>query len=266
MYTKTERQQLITEKIISSVYSNHLKNGDRMPSENQLAAALDVSRVSVREVYAALELIGIVESRRGEGTFLKTDGGSDNMIFRLMLLALYNDTTDVSDVMEIRKVIETGMAEMAAAFRSDEDVKLLKKIIREMKTSADGSSLSRLDNELHAAIGAACGNTLLCSLSNMISSLIASSIKEHWNYIAFDSRQDTRQNTFEQHRELVEAIINKKPDTARQIMQQHLEFVSASLDRYKREFADYEDEIKQRARVSELSHKNDQKKRTGLNG
>ena len=47
MYTKEERQDLITEKIISSVYLNHLKNGDRMPSENQLANSLNVSRAAV---------------------------------------------------------------------------------------------------------------------------------------------------------------------------------------------------------------------------
>ena len=254
MSSKTERQRLITEKIISSVYTNNLKNGDMMPSENQLANALNVSRVSVREVYSALELMGIVESRRGEGTFLRTNADSDNMIFRVMLLALYNDNTEVSDIMEIRKIIETGTAERTAVFCSADDIKSMKKIIKEMKDCSDGFRLSRLDNELHSVIAKASGNALLCRLSGIISSLIVSSIKEHWNYILFDPKHDTRQKTFEQHRELVGAIIKRDPIRARNIMQEHLEFVSASLERYKSEFADYEDKIRQQARISELSH------------
>ena len=253
MYSKEERQGLITEKIISSVYMNHLKNGDRMPSENQLSNALNVSRAAVRQVYAALELIGIVESRRGEGTFLKVGMGADNMILRLMMLTIYNDQSDVTEIMEIRKIIETGIAEKSAQFRTDEDVRLLKRIIKEMKNCTDGNRLSELDNELHSAIGSSCGNTLLCNLSGIISSLVISSIREHWNYILFDTRMDTRQRTFEQHRELVDAIIDRKPNSAKLLMQEHLEFVCMSLDRYKKEFADYEADIQRQARITEMS-------------
>ena len=63
MYSKKERHELITEKVITSVYANHLKYGDKLPSENQLSNALDVPRASIREVYNALDIFGIVESR-----------------------------------------------------------------------------------------------------------------------------------------------------------------------------------------------------------
>lgn len=256
MYSKEERQDIITEKIISSVYMNHLKNGDRMPSENQLSNTLNVSRAAVRQVYDALELIGIVESRRGEGTFLKVGMGADNMILRLMMLTIYNDQSDVSEIMEIRKIIEIGIAERAAQYRTDADVRLLRKIVKEMQKCTDGNRLSELDNELHSAINNSCGNTLMCSLSGIISSLVISSIREHWNYILYDSRMDTRQKTFEQHRELVDAIINRKPNVARLLMQEHLDFVSMSLDRYKKEFASYEADIQRQARIAELSREN----------
>ncbi len=253
MLSKTERQRLITEKIISSVYTNNLKNGDRMPSENQLANALNVSRVSVREVYSALELIGIVESRRGEGTFLRTNADSDNMIFRMMLLALYNDNTDVYEIMEIRKIIETSTAERAAMFSTTEDIRRMKRIVKEMKDCTEGTRLSELDNELHSVIAGASGNALLGRLSGIISSLVVSSIKEHWNYIVFDSKPDTRRKTFEQHNELVNAIVRRDSAEAKRIMQEHLGFVSSSLDRYKHEFAEYEDKIKQRVRIKTLT-------------
>lgn len=253
-YSKTERQRLITEKIISSVYANRLKTGDKMPSENQLSQALNVPRASVRQVYGALELVGIVESRRGEGTFLKAGMGGDNMIFTLMMLALHDDKTDVPDIMEIRKIIETGIAEKAARCRTESDVRVLRRIIREMRNCTDGNRLSELDNELHSAIGGACGNELLSSLSGIISAITIRSIREHWKYILFDRKMDTRQKTFEQHRELVDAIVNRKPSIAKLVMEEHLEFVCMSLDRYKLEFADYEAQIQTKARAARLSY------------
>ena len=129
MYTKRERHDLIAERIISSVYMNHLKNGDKMPSENRPASALNVSRASVREVYGALDIVGVVESRQGEGTFLKTSEDGNNMIFRILMLALFNDRTDVYDIMEVRKIIETGIAEKAAQYRTDEDVRIIRNCI-----------------------------------------------------------------------------------------------------------------------------------------
>ncbi len=253
MYSKKERHELITEKVITSVYANHLKYGDKLPSENQLSNALDVPRASIREVYNALDIFGIVESRRGEGTFLKSGDGGNEMIFKIMMLALYNDNTDVYEIMEIRKIIETGIAEKAAQFRSDEDVRQLRKCIKEMKNCNDGNRLSELDNILHSTIGKACGNPLLSNLSEIISSLTISSIKEHWNYITFDKNKDSRQQTYEQHKELVDAIINRKPNLAKMLMEEHLDFVCTSLERYKKRFAEYETEIKTRARVAEMS-------------
>lgn len=255
MYTKRERHDLIAERIISSVYMNHLKNGDKMPSENRLASALNVSRASVREVYGALDIVGVVESRQGEGTFLKTSEDGNNMIFRILMLALFNDRTDVYDIMEVRKIIETGIAEKAAQYRTDEDVRIIRNCIKEMKNCNDGNRLSELDNILHSAIGNACGNALLSNLSGIISNLTISSIKEHWNYIIFENKPDNRQRTYEQHRELADAIINRKPSIAKLVMEEHLDFVCTSLERYKKKYAEYEQEIKARARVSELSNK-----------
>ena len=100
--------------------------------------------------------------------------GADNMILRLMMLTIYNDQSDVSEIMEIRKIIEIGIAERAAQFRTDGDVKILKKIVKEMQKCTDGNRLSELDNELHSAINNSCGNTLMCGLSGIISSLVIS--------------------------------------------------------------------------------------------
>ena len=144
------------------------------------------------------------------------------------MLMLYNDSVTTDNIMELRKILEVGIAEKAATSRTEKDIKDLRRCIEAMEKCDDGSILSELDNELHSIIGHSCGNYLLMSL-------VIKSIQEHWNYIITDKSRATKKKTFEQHKELVESIINKKPYIAKVIAQEHLEFVEESLDRYKRE-------------------------------
>ncbi len=88
--SKEERYELITDKILSIIYDGHMKKGDKMLSENQMAKKLGVSRAHVREVYSALSIVGVMESRRGEGTFFKTSDSS--ALFKILLLLLYDES------------------------------------------------------------------------------------------------------------------------------------------------------------------------------
>ncbi len=229
-----ERYELILNKLIQYLYSGSMKKGRKLPSENQMAKILGVSRGSIREVYRALNFFGLLESRRGEGTFLRNS--NNEMFVQVMMLMLYNDSSTLKDIMELRKILEIGTAEKAALNRTDEDVRKLKDILRRMeKHSDDGNMLSALDAELHNTIGHCSGNPLLTSIQDIISGLVIMSIKEHWNYIIFDKSKATKRITFEQHKELVDSIIRQKPYIARVIAQEHVTFVEESLERYKKE-------------------------------
>jgi len=74
--SKEERYDVIVDQILNMIYEGNIKSGDKMFSENQMAKKLGVSRAHIREVYSALSIIGVLESRRGEGTFFKTSNSS----------------------------------------------------------------------------------------------------------------------------------------------------------------------------------------------
>ncbi len=233
--SKEERYEMIVDRIINLIYEGKIKSGQKMFSENQFAKMLGVSRANVREVYSALAIFGILESRRGEGTFLNNKG--NNSLFKLLFLTIYNDDVSVDDILELRKIIEVGIAEKAAANRTEKDIRDLKKCIHKMEECDDGAGMSQLDNELHSIIGRSSGNFILMSLSDIVSGLVNKSIREHWNYIVSDKNRTTKRKTFEQHKELVDSIINKKPYIAKVIAQEHLEFVVESIERYRKEYA-----------------------------
>lgn len=119
--SKEERYEMIIDKIINLIYEGKIKSGQKMFSENQFAKMLGVSRANVREVYSALAIFGILESRRGEGTFLNNKG--NNSLFKLLFLTIYNDDVSVDDILELRKIIEVGIAEKAAANRTEKDIR-----------------------------------------------------------------------------------------------------------------------------------------------
>src|SRR3990172_1199170 len=79
---KTRVSQDIIEQVRDLVTSGRLKPGDRLPSERELSQALSVSRSSVREAVRAMESLGLIEARAGEGTFVASPSGSHGKIGR----------------------------------------------------------------------------------------------------------------------------------------------------------------------------------------
>ncbi|MCI8342257.1 MAG: FadR family transcriptional regulator [Firmicutes bacterium] len=231
--TKQERYELILDTIIQMISEGKMKNSSKLFSENQMAKKLGVSRAHVREVYSALSIFGILESRQGEGTFFKKMDGT--MAYKMLFIMLFQGSVSADQIMEVRQVVEVGTAEKAAINRTETDVYELRQCIELMKGCEDKEKLSQLDNRLHSVIGRACGNPMLVGLSNIISGVVIEAIREHWNYIVFEKNSEIRRITFEQHRELVDSIINKKPYIAKVVAQEHLMFVVESLKRYRQQ-------------------------------
>ncbi|MBR5468582.1 MAG: FadR family transcriptional regulator [Firmicutes bacterium] len=231
--SKEERYDVIVDQILNMIYEGDIKSGDKMYSENQMAKKLGVSRAHIREVYSALSIIGVLESRRGEGTFLKSAGNS--AVFKILMLMLYDDSLSMKEMIELRKVIEVYIAEKAATNRTEKDIRDMRRCIQAMENCNDSKEMSALDTELHSLIGRSCGSNLLMNLSRIVSGLVMKIIEEHWQYIIGDKNVAAKQKKFEQHRDLVDAIANKKPYIAKVIAQEHLEYVAESLERYGKE-------------------------------
>lgn len=189
-------------------------------------------RQHVRDVYNALSILGVVESRQGEGTFFKS--ADNEKAYNILFIMMHMGGTTIDEIMEVRKIVEIGVAEKAAINRTTDDVRKMMNCVAKMENCNDSAMLSRLDGELHSIFAKATGNSLLMGLTQVISGYTIRAIKEHWKYIIQDKDPAVKRRTFEQHNDLVEAIINKKPYIARVIASEHLSFVEGSLERYKK--------------------------------
>ncbi|WP_062355148.1 FadR/GntR family transcriptional regulator [Bacillus kwashiorkori] len=96
----------VVEKLKEIIDEQQLRTGDKLPSERDLAVQLNVGRSSVREAFRALELLGLIETRRGEGTFI-ADFRNHRLVEILSGFILRNDVAK-NDVLDMVNLIEIG--------------------------------------------------------------------------------------------------------------------------------------------------------------
>ncbi|MFI9595270.1 FadR/GntR family transcriptional regulator [Nonomuraea sp. NPDC052265] len=141
------------------ITEGHWPVGTRLPGENALAKALGVGRSTVREALRALAGAGLVRARQGSGVFVIASEPVQDWPARLRRAA-------ITDVYEVRMMVETQAARLAAARRTDEDVTAMEAALQARERAAGGDDAAFVDADiaLHAAVVAAAGNPVLTDL------------------------------------------------------------------------------------------------------
>lgn len=131
----------IVKKIREIIETDQLKPGDKIPSERELAERLHAGRSSVREALRALELLGLIETRRGEGTFLRDASG--NQLVQVLGTFVLQDDKARKDVRETKYLIELDCLRLVSLRNNDERLIQLKHEMENTQLS-DGSFFDKL--------------------------------------------------------------------------------------------------------------------------
>lgn len=110
----------IVNQLRMMIERNNLKSGDKLPSERELSERLNVGRSSVREALRALELLGLIETRRGEGTFIRDFEG--HQLVQLLSTFILQDDKAKRDIMETKYLIELDCLWLTIHKSSDEQL------------------------------------------------------------------------------------------------------------------------------------------------
>jgi DNA-binding FadR family transcriptional regulator len=220
MRTAGER---VAERFVTAIALGEFVSGQRLPTERELAAMLEVSRTTVREAIQRLQASGYVRTRRGRGggTFVAADRGpdSDEMIRRTLLPAWQ----ELNELLEFRQLIEKLIARTAAERRDEQDVAAIRKAVDSYAkaTTRDASRLA--DHALHQAIAAATHNRHLGELSARIRREVS---------LGFDAEPysaEVHLRAVRQHPVLAEAVISASPDRAAQLAAEHFSLTEKML-------------------------------------
>lgn len=215
-------RQSVQESIMDYVVHGGLQPGDPLKPETELARELGVSRNSVREAVKGLESVGVLETRRGTGLFLREfsfDSLVDNLPYGLM-----SDVQDLAELLEIRRILETGMIDAVAKHRTEEQVQQLKQVLDDMRSRAEmGQSFPQEDREFHRLLFSQVGNKTLLKLLDVFW-LGFKKAAEHVNLIDEDPLR-----TYRSHAEIVESLIAEDSEGARTALDRHYMWVTERL-------------------------------------
>ena len=205
----------IVRQVKAMIADGKLKGGDRLPPERDLAEKFVVSRTSVREALRALESLGLVEIRPGEGTFVR-QVSIDTLIEPLALL-MVSQREAIGELFEARRLLEPSLAALAATRATPEEIQEMERILDEQgKEVASGRTGLAQDAQFHAAIGAAAHNRAITRIAHGIMDLLTQSREDSLNTPGRPTR------SHEDHRRILAAIGRRDADGARAAMLEHI--------------------------------------------
>ncbi len=221
----TKVYEQVIEQIKNMIVDGILKKGDKLPSERELVEHLQVSRTSIREALRALQIIGIVECRQGEGNYIKQS--FENSLFEPLSIMFMLQKSNPEEIIELRKIIEVETAAIAAERITDEELENIKNLINELIVCKDEKDSVKIDRKFHYEIAQASKNFLILNMLNAMSSLMDSFIEDARKKILIDEKNI--EILVKQHEDIYEALKKRSPMEAAEAMKNHLHFTNECM-------------------------------------
>lgn len=205
---------VVIDSIKESLIQKRLKPGDLLPCENELCEQLKVSRSPVREAMKILSAYGIVEIKRGEGTYV-AKGANSNMFMPLLFRILVQDH-DMNALIEVRQMLEESIVRLVIAHAQDNEIAALENIAAEFASAlripdADGAERARtLDLHFHRTMAAYTHNAIVEGIYGFVMELFEPSI---------DPRAE---GVVEAHATILQGLTQRDVDVAMRGMKDHL--------------------------------------------
>ncbi len=207
----------ITNLLTRSLLSKQLKPGDKLPTEAELAQTLKVGRNSVREAIKMLSSLGVIEIRRGVGTFISNVLNA-SVLHPLIVSLVYRLGTSM-ELWELRVLVEAGVVELAIEKASPEDLVALEQANERIRHALavhprDIGRVRDLDLAFHRRLLDATRNPLVAELGEAIYTLFFASIEKS---LAGDPA-----SAYQNHQLILDAVRDKRREEARQLVTRSL--------------------------------------------
>ena len=205
----------------SFIQKGNYAPGMVLPTERELAEAFGVGRPAIRESIKALTILDVLESRRGDGTYLKSmDGLRTGWPAKVDL-----STKDFNllDLLEVRKMFEPKAAKLAASRATEPHLRRIEAHCVKVQLSTSWEAVAEHDLHLHTAIIEAAGNPILSELNRVLTRLL------HRSREITGTRAPDRTQMLDSHSRIVDAILKAEGDEAEKAMLDHLNQVGLDL-------------------------------------
>lgn len=204
-------------QILERIVSGDLQEGDKLPSENEIARSFGVSRPVIREALTRLQADGLVYSRQGAGSFVKSRPPEG--------LIKFADASDVAGLLkcfEARLPFEGAAASLAAQRATAPDIALIEKSLHVLEAALASDGIAdNADYDFHMAIAKATGNEFFVSIMSSLHTSMISGIQVALKITKRGSKERLAK-VCEEHRAIFDAIATGDPEAADLAMRYHV--------------------------------------------
>lgn len=226
---RRSRVDEVVDGLFDDIVARRLVADQALPSENDLGERFDVSRVTVREAVKVLQTRGIVRVESGRGSFVQPLARWTSLSAVLAATSADGDSSAAEQLIELRRIFETGAAALAAQRAQPDEVEAIAADLETMRTAHaadDLVSFVAADLSFHDRILAASRNPFLTVMFAPLTEVLS-------ERRAQTSRvRVIQQNALIEHAHVLDALRGGDPETARRAMDQHMQQTLDDLREY----------------------------------
>lgn len=212
---KSSVSQQVFDQLRQQILSGSWKPGDKLPSENELAAQFGVSRVTVRNALQKLSGLGLLETRFGEGSFIR--GPEAGAALNQLVPMLYLGRETLKDILTFRRMVEGPICEIACRRATDGEIAQLRELLDQMeRAEADLAAFARLDSRFHCMLARLTRSNMMQQIYQIIDDAIQSSYRQN-------ARRQSVPVALHWYREILAAFEARDSARAREAMEQSLD-------------------------------------------
>lgn len=207
------KSEIVSKYLEDNMIKGDLKPGDKIPSELKLAEKLGVSRVSVRSGIEKLNAVGLLDKKKGGGTFVSKFHANDYLTHFLPTMMF--DEIDYLEMLEFRSALDSLSIELCINHLKDDIINQLKQNISKMKLNMKSEDFFEIDKEFHLIISKESKNTLIHNVNLLIWDVLEKHAKQQYNVIDNEKR-------LIEHQLIFDTIVNQDIELAKIYTNRHL--------------------------------------------
>jgi GntR family transcriptional repressor for pyruvate dehydrogenase complex len=212
-----KRYVLVIDQILDLIRNGMFPVGDKLPPERMMATKLKVSRPSVREAYCVLEIVGILESKVGSGTFVKSEEIDQISLNKIRDISKQEESP--YEILEVRKIIEPEIVTLSVEHSDAEDVREIEQILEKMRSETAENGIYKVETDalFHLRIAQATGNSVLFNVMKYIMDLLRERL---WDIIIDGpgSQPEDLQKDIQFHENILNCIKKKDVKSVKPLM------------------------------------------------
>jgi GntR family transcriptional repressor for pyruvate dehydrogenase complex len=227
-----KKSTLVAQQILEAISRGELKEGDRLPPERRIAEEMGVSRPPVREALSALQIVGVVESLTGDGTYIR--GKTRNGVVHSTAIAMLERSDSPFEALRARRSVESALVELVIAEADKGDLQAMYAVLEEMKEAIakhDLDAYFKTNRRFHLAMARASHNSLFVKILDYLLGIAEQPLWMEAVQKYFADIDHIKSYYFE-HESLVKALESKDLEKARELIRNHFDRTVKEVKEY----------------------------------